>query len=583
MRLNLLAVVAVVCVLGSPTILSQGRKPYMSANPLAAPWAGPYGGVPPWDQMTPEYFPDAFETAMAEQRRQVDVIVSTRDAPSFDNTIAAMERSGLTFDRVERMFGVARENVTNPKYQALEREWQPKLAAHADAIAFNPGLFKKIEAVYHSLPASRVEDDQVRLTTRMYDQFVRRGAKLNPDQKERLSTINQDLAARFADFRAKVLADENAWTVLESEGDLVGLPSSLIATAQAEANERGLNGKWVIVNTRSSVDPFLVFSTRRDLRETVWKKFKSRGDNGDPNDTKATITAIVKLRAERAKLLGYATHAHWRMSDTMAADPKIAQAFMLKVWPGAVARVTQEVADMQAIAEREQPGSPIEPWDYLYFAEKVRKAKYDLDEAELKPYFELNNMVSAALWSAERRFGLAFKEITGTVPVFHPDVRVWDVSDQATGKHRALFYLDNFARAGKRSGAWATSYRSQNSLNGAHIADVEQQQLREGRAGTTGADLPERCTDAVSRIRSRPAQHAAERAVSQSCLHAARLRRVPVAAERALAAHARGAGSVRPPPSDRRADAAGARRSDSSIEQVQFWVRHGRVPRGRLG
>ena len=224
-------------------------------------------------------------------------------------------------------------------------------------------------------------------------------------------------------------------------------------------------GKWAIVNTRSSVDPFLTFSTRRDLREIVWRKFKSRGDNGDANDTKATITSIVNLRAERAQLLGFESHAHWRMSDTMAADPARAHAFLLKVWPAVVAHVRREVADMQAIADRENPGTRIEPWDYLYYAEKVRKAKYDLDEAEIKPYFELNNMVEAALWSAGRRFDLAFKDITGTVPVFHPDVRVWEVLDASTGRHRALFYLDNFARAGKRSGAWATSYRSQNALD----------------------------------------------------------------------------------------------------------------------
>jgi peptidyl-dipeptidase Dcp len=459
-----LAIAALVCVLGSTANLSQGRKPPMSVNPLIAPWAGQYGGVPPWDQMTPAHFPRALETALTEQRHEIDAIVANHQAPSFENTIAAMERSGLTLDRVERMFGVARQNVTTPEYQALEREWQPKLAAHADAIAFNPGLFKRIESVYQSLPASNLEPDQVRLTSRVYEQFVRRGAKLNAEQKKRLSDINQELAARFADFRAKVLADENTWTVLHSEEDLAGLPASSIATAKAAAEERGLRGKWAIVNTRSSADPFLMFSTRRDLREVVWKKFKTRGDNGDASDTKATITAIVRLRSERATLLGYPSHAHWRMADTMAADPKVAQAFMLKVWPGAVARVRQEVADMQAIADREGPGTRIEPWDYLYFAEKVRKAKYDLDEGELKPYFELNNMVSAALWSAERRFGMMFKEITGTVPVFHPDVRVWEVADKDTGKHRALFYLDNFARAGKRSGAWASSYRSQNTL-----------------------------------------------------------------------------------------------------------------------
>ena len=459
----------VVCLAGSTALLSQGKKPSMSVNPLIRPWTGSYGGVPPWDQMKPAHFPDAFEAALSEQRKEIDAIVASREAPTFDNTIASMERTGRTIDRVERMFSVARENVTTPEYQALEREWQPKLSAAADAILFNPGLFKRIEAVYQSLqatPPAHLEPDQARLVTRVYEHFVRRGARLSAVQKERLSKINQELAARFADFRAKVLADENTWTVLE-RGDLEGLEPSLVATARAAADERGLAGKWAIVNTRSSVDPFLMSSTRRDLREAVWKKFKSRGDNGDANDTKRTIAAIVMLRAERATLLGYESHAHWRMSDTMAADPRTAQAFMLKVWPGAVARVKQEVAEMQAIANRDRPGTTIEPWDYLYFAEKVRKAKYDLDEAELKPYFELNNMVSAALWAAERRFGITFTEITGTVPVFHPDLRVWEVTDNGSGRHRALFYLDNFARAGKRSGAWATGYRSQNTVDSA--------------------------------------------------------------------------------------------------------------------
>jgi peptidyl-dipeptidase Dcp len=412
----------------------------VSDNPLIAPWAGPYGGVPPWDRMSPEHFPGAFEAAIAEQRGEIDAIVANTDAPTFANTIAAMERAGRTLDRVERMFGVARESVTNPAYQALEREWQPKLAAAADAILFNRGLFQRIKTVFESLPGSDLEPDQVRLVTRIYEHFVRRGAQLNAAEKERLSEINQELATRFAEFRAKVLADENASTPVE--------------------------GGRVVVNTRSSVDPFLSSSPRRDLREIVWKKFKSRGDNGDANDTKATITSIVRLRAERARLLGFQSHAHWRMTDTMAADPKAAQAFLLKVWPAVVKRVRAEVAEMQAIADRKEPRITIEPWDYLYFADKVRKAKYDLDESEVKPYFELDNMVAAALWSAERRFGITFKEITGTVPVFHPDVRVWEVVDESTGTHRALLYLDNFARPGKRSGAWETSYRSQHTMDG---------------------------------------------------------------------------------------------------------------------
>ena len=406
---------------------------------MTTTWAGPYGGVPPWDRMAPEHFPGAFEAAIGELRGEIDAIVADRATPTFDNTIAAIDRSGLMLDRVERMFGVARESVTTPAYQALEREWQPKLAAAADDIVFNEGLFRRIAAVHASLPGS-LDPDQVRLTTRVYAYFVRRGANLSGADKKRLSAVNQELAARFAEFRAKVLADENSSTAVE-------------------------DGQ-VIVNTRSSVDPYLASSPRRDPREIVWRKFKSRGDNGDANDTKATITAIVKLRAERAKLLGFPSHAHWRMADTMAADPKTAHAFLLRVWPVVVARVKTEIAEMQALADRENPPVTIGPWDTLYYAEKLRKAKYDLNEAEIKPYFELDNMVAAALWSAERRFGLAFKEITGTVPVFHPDVRVWEVADSATGAHRALFYLDNFARPGKRSGAWASSHRSQRTMGG---------------------------------------------------------------------------------------------------------------------
>jgi peptidyl-dipeptidase Dcp len=455
----------------------------MPINPLVAPWLGPYGGVPPWDQMTPSLIPSAFEAALAEHRREIDAIAGDREAPTFDNTLAAMERSGRALDRIERMFGVARENITNPDYQKLELEWMPKLAAHGDAIILNAGLFERIEAVYRSLPTSGLEPDQVRLTTRLYENFVRCGAKLDESGKKRLSEINQELAARFADFRAKVLADENTWTALAGEDDLAGLPESLVATAKAAADERGLAGTWAIVNTRSMVDPFLMSSSRRDLRERVWKKFKSRGDNGDANDTKATIVAIVRLRAERARRLGFESHAHWRMLDTMAGNPEAAHGLLVRVWPAVIARVRTEVADMQSILDREAPGTSIEPWDYLYYGEKVRKAKFDLDEAEIKPYFELDHMVSAVLWMAECRFSMTFTEITGTVATFHPDVRVWEVTDKATGKHRALFYLDNFARAGKKSGAWECSYRVQSSLDDATSITSNNNNFAKGAPG----------------------------------------------------------------------------------------------------
>jgi peptidyl-dipeptidase Dcp len=249
---------------------------------------------------------------------------------------------------------------------------------------------------------------------------------------------------------------------LENEKDLAGVPEAMVASYRNAAEERGLAGKWAVVNTRSSVDPFLTFATRRDLREKVWRAFVMRGDNGGGNDTNATIARIVKLRADRAALLGFPTHAHWRMDDTMAKDPKAAQALMMRVWPAAVARVKEEVADMQAIADAEKAGITIEPWDYRFYAEKVRNQRYALDQAELKPYFELGNMIQAAMWVAGRLYGLEFTEITGKVPVFEKGMRVWRVT--RGGKHVGLFYGDYFARAGKRSGAWAQSYRTQESF-----------------------------------------------------------------------------------------------------------------------
>jgi peptidyl-dipeptidase Dcp len=434
-------------------------------NPLVIPWSGPYGGVPPWHLAKPEFLPEAFDIAIAERRAEIEAIAGNPAPPTFDNVMAALERCGQALDRVVPLFGVLRHNLSTPEIRALDREWQPKLAAAEDEITFNPRLFSRIEAVHRSLPSSSLTAEQKRLTEIVYDEFVRRGARLNDADKARLSSINQALAALFSEFRSKVLAAEDTWTVLASAEDLAGLPASLVSAASAAAEDRGLAGLWAIVNTRSSVDPFLTFSTRRDLRERVWRRFKSRGANGDANDTSAGITSIVRLRAERAALLGYASHAHWRISDQMAADPETARALLLRVWPAAVARVKEEVAEMQALADREEAAIAIEPWDYLYYAEKVRKAKFDLDQAELKPYFELNNMVAAAMWSAERLYDIRFTEITGQVPVFHPDVRVFEVNDMPGGGNRGLFYLDNFARAGKRSGAWASTYRAQQKVD----------------------------------------------------------------------------------------------------------------------
>jgi len=424
---------------------------------LTAPWSGPYGGVPPWDKVKPADFPAAFTAAIDEYRREIAAIANNPEKPTFANTLVAMERSGETLRRVTAMFGVYQNNLSTPEVQALDLEWSPKLAAAFDEVRFNEKLFARIAAVHATRGDAGLDAVDTRLLERTYNDFVRSGAKLDAAGKKRLGEINQRLAATFADFSARVLKDEETWIVLGKE-DLAGLSPSLVASYKAAAEERGIKDGWAVVNTRSSVDPFLTFSANRALREKVWRAFKNRGDNGGPNDTNALIVEITGLRAERARLLGYPTHARLRIEDTMARTPENAEELMAKVWKATTARVKEEVADMQALAAKEGFTGAIEPWDYLYYAEKVRTARYAMNQDDLKPYFELNNMIAAIFFTANQLYGLQFKEITGTVPVFHPDVRVWEVREQ-DGRYIGLFYGDNFARSGKRSGAWMTGYR----------------------------------------------------------------------------------------------------------------------------
>jgi peptidyl-dipeptidase Dcp len=434
----------------------------VSANPLLATWTGPYGGVPPWDQVKPELFSEAIAAALQERRQEYERIAQNPAAPTFANTFLPMQNAGERLSRVTTLFNVMTGNMNTPAYQALDREWAPKLAAARDEITFNPKLFARIEAIYQARETSGLDVQQKRLVTRTYDAYVRQGAKLGAEQKAELSRMNQELATAFSEFSKKLLADEGTVTLVGDEARLAGVPDSVKAVAKAAAQERGLQG-WAIVNTRSAIDPVLTFASDRKLREDVWRAYVNRGDNGDANDTNATIARIVKLRADRAHLLGFPTHAEWRMQDTMAKTPAAAMDLMMRVWPAARARVAEEVRDMQAIADAEHAGLRIEPWDYRFYQEKVRKSRFDLDQAELKPYFELNNMIQGSLWAANQLYGLNFKEITGTVPVFEPNMRVWHVTDR-NGREVGLFYRDDFARTGKRSGAWAGTYRSQRNL-----------------------------------------------------------------------------------------------------------------------
>ena len=445
---------------------SEAQATPAEANPLLADWTGPYGGVPPFDQVKVEHFEPALEKAMATTLEQIDRIAKQPEAPSFDNTIVALEQATQQYDRVEAVYGVWSGGMQSPEFQQVERKMEPKLAAFYDQITQNGALFQRISTVYESRDKAGLNAEQKRLAWKYHNLFVRAGAKLDTAKKSRLSEINQKLAELFTQFSQNVLADESDQSlVIENEADLVGLPKGLRDAAAAEAKSRNKAGKWVISNTRSSVAPFLTYSEKRDLRERAWRMFVDRGDLGGKTDNNAIITEILALRAERAKLLGYETHAHWRLENTMAKTPKHAMELLERVWTPAVARVKEEVRDMQAIANKQKAGITIEPWDYWFYAEKVRKDKYDLEESLIKPYMQLEKLREGMFWVAGELFGLAFRPASD-VAVFHPDVRVWEVVQKDSGKHVGLWFFDPYARKGKRSGAWMNAYRVQQRVDG---------------------------------------------------------------------------------------------------------------------
>jgi peptidyl-dipeptidase Dcp len=404
---------------------------------------------------------------MAEQLVEIDKIAGNAAAPDFDNTIAALERSGRTFNRVQTVYGVWSSTMNGAEFQVVQTEMAPRLAAFSDKVTQNEALFKRIEAIYNSPEKARLTPEQQRLAWLYYTNFVRAGARLDPKAKERLSQINQKLAGLYTRFSQNVLAEEtDQFIALKTEADLAGLPASVRDAAAAAATTKKMGGQWVITNTRSSVDPFLTYSERRDLREKVWRMFINRGDNGGERDNNAIISEILQLRAERAKLLGYPTHAHWRLENAMAKTPERASELMEAVWKPAVARVHEEVSDMQALADKEGAKIKIEPWDYRYYAEKVRSAKYDLDQNEVSKYLQLEKLREGVFWVAGELFGFDFTPAP-KVPVYHPDVRVWEVTDRATKKHIGLWFFDPYARPGKRSGAWMNAYRRQQRVDGA--------------------------------------------------------------------------------------------------------------------
>lgn len=447
-------------------VFDEATAAQLASNPLLAEWTGPNGGQPAFDRMDLAQLKPAIEAGIAAHLAEIDAIANNPARASFENTIVAMERAGKALDRAMTYFSVWSSNLSTPEFRKLQAEISPMLADYQSRITQNEKLFARIKAL-HDDKGLQLTPHQARLLKLTHDRFQLNGAELTGEKRERYAAIQKELAELYTKFSNNLLADEEGWVTYLTPQQLGGLPASFVASARAAAESLGKPGLYAVVNTRSAMDPFLTYSTERGLREQVWRNYYSRGDNGDEHDNNAVIAQILKLRHERVGLLGYKTYADWQLQDNMAPDPAAAIALMEAVWRPAVARAREEIADMQALAISEGANITIEPWDYRFYAEKVRKAKYALDSEEVKPYLQLDKLREAMFFVAGELFGFAFTPVPdGQIPVFHPDVHVWEVTDKASGKHVGYWYLDPYARPGKRSGAWASSYRSHATFDG---------------------------------------------------------------------------------------------------------------------
>jgi peptidyl-dipeptidase Dcp len=440
-------------------------------SPLLAPWTGPYGGVPPFATANLEELEAATKVACADYLSDIDAVANNTDVATFDNTLRPLEAAGQSLDRLYRILEVHTTTVNNSAMQALEQLVTPLIVESHNTLAQNAALFARIETVYRSRLTQNFNPEQLRLVEDYFDDYVSAGATLPTEEKARIGVINQRLSELNTQFSQNLLNSENEqWVELKTEADFAGLPASMCNTFREAAVERELDAPAVVFNTRSAVEPFLEYSSRRDLRARVLSAFLNRGDTGDAFDNKAIIAELLALRAEKARLIGYPTYAHWALVGTMAKSPATATALLDSVWPAALTRAKVEIQELQRVCDAECAETGATPfalkaWDYRYYAEKLRKAKYQFDAEDLRPYLQLEKLLAGVCWLAQELFGLAFTELpVGTVPVVHPDVRVFEVTDQ-TGTHVGLWYFDAYAREDKESGAWMSEYRSQNQLS----------------------------------------------------------------------------------------------------------------------
>ena len=442
-----------------------------NSNPIMTQWSDKsslFGGVPAFDKMSPELVKEAMLKGMEISLKDIDKIANNLDYPTFENTIEEMERSGKLLNDVYSYYGILSSNMSSPEFRKIQSELAPKLSEYSSLISQNEKLFKRVSAIYEDSKTNPLENDQQRVLDLRFKSFAMNGAALDRNKKKRYAEINLELSKLYNDFSNNVLHDEENYVTYLDKSQLTGLSDGFIKSAKKIAQDKGFEDKFAITNTRSSMDPFLTYSTEREIREVVWKNYYSRGDNGGEFDNNQIIAEILKLRKERVGLLGHDNYAEWRLQDRMAKKPENAIALMEAVWPAAIARVAEEVADMQKVADEITNSKiRIQPWDYRFYAEKVRKIKYDLDSDEVKQYLQLDKLTEAMFYVAGELFDYKFTALEkGKIPVFHEDVNVWEVVDKSTDEHIGLWYLDPYARQGKRSGAWATTYRSHTTMDG---------------------------------------------------------------------------------------------------------------------
>jgi peptidyl-dipeptidase Dcp len=456
--------------LTSAVSMQSQEKKQTTMNPFFETYTTPYQ-VPPFDLIKNEHFKPAILEGIKKQEAEINSNVSNKEKPTFDNTVLAMENSGKLLARVSTVFYNLNSANTNEEIQAIAKELAPKLSAHNDNIYLNDALFKRVKSVWDNQKNFKLNKEQAKILENLYKNFVRSGANLSEENKKRLREINSEMAVATLKYGQNILAETNSYElVISDKNDLSGLPNELIETAAADAKSKDKAGKWVFTLSNSSVMPFLQYSSNRKLRQEIWNAYQMRANNGNDKDNKSLAIKIANLRGEKARLLGYATHADYVLEKSMAKNPETANKLLNDLWIPALNMANKEAADIQKMMQKEGINEPVQPYDWRYYTEKIRKERFDLDEQEMKPYFSLEKTREGVFTVCGKLYGLQFKPLNN-VPKYHEDVTVWEVTE-ADGKHIGILYMDFHPRTSKRGGAWMTSYRTQKMENGKRIAPV---------------------------------------------------------------------------------------------------------------